>query len=372
MIRKLCVLLVIVMVSCEKKPDTPREMILGNWSVVNRDSVEPWEKDITGFEFLPDSVCDYKLGYLDWEKYMSDRTRPKEEKVIYSLGTQTKYSITKDSLKIFNLTEKKWELYQIKKFNKDTLIVKRDTVLSTFVKKNYDITKVPDFDAVVFSSSVCFGSCPGNDFIISKTGNVLYKGSYYVINKGWHTSKIPSTEFEKIQRRFKEADYLNLKSHYSIMASDGQTISVSFIKDGKIIKTIEDYSLSAPNEFIWAYMPLINYEQKLDFKPKTSKKYLDNDFFHSSIVTVDEIKGMELAQSEVFYLVRLLMEAKKVDVKFDEKYLLHYENDYIKEMKTDGRYYKLYFKNGKPEIKDIGFNFITDNKLKDKFEIIKR
>ncbi|MFD2603380.1 DUF6438 domain-containing protein [Flavobacterium suzhouense] len=379
MVKNLFVLfLVVFFLSCEKKPVTPQEMILGNWSVVNKDSVMPWERDIRGFEFLADSTCDYKVGFWDWHKYQEERNRAiknkqsLDDKILNYLGTKTKYKITKDSLKIFNLTEKIWELYQIKKFNKDTLIVKRDTIVSTFTKKKYDIGMSPDFDAVVFSSSLCYGSCPANDLVISKTGEVLYKGSYHVLNEGWYTAKIPLTEFEKIQRRFKEADYMGLKNDYYTMVTDSQQISVSFIKDGKIIKTISDYADSAPNEFIWAYTPLMYLGQKLDLKSKENKKYLDNDFFHSSFVTVDEQKGMNLTQSEVFYLVTLLMDAKNVDVRFDEKYLLRYDNNYIKEVKTDGRYYKLYLKNGKTEIKDIGFNYITDNKLSEKIEIIKR
>lgn len=373
MVKKLFVLLLIVFFSsCEKKPATPHEMILGNWSVVNKDSVKPWLKDIRGFEFLPEGVCDYKLGYLDWERYRAGRVTPYEEKVVYSLGTKTKYSVSRDSFKIFNLTDRKWDRYILKKLNKDTLIIKKDTIVTTYIKKNYNTSRVPDFDAVVVSSSLCFGDCPMNDLIISKNGNVLYKGGHHVTKKGWYTSKIQASEFDKIQRRFKEADYINLKNNYRMMASDGQTVSVSFLKNGKIIKTVEDYSDSAPNEFIWAYMPLITIGQRLDLKPKTTKSYLDNDFFYSSFVTVDEVKGMNLTQAEVFYLVTLFMDARDADIKFDEKYLLRYETDNVKEVKTDGRYYKFFLKNGKTEIKDIGFNFITDNKLSDKFETIKR
>lgn len=358
--------------SCDKKPQIPQEKILGNWSVVNPDVVEPWKRDRTGFEFLPDGVCDYKLGYLDWDRYMADTITDSSEKVIYSLGVQTKYSISKDSLKIFNLAEKKWSGYKIETFNEDTLTIRRDTVLTRFIKKNYDISNSPDFDAVIISSSPCFGSCPMNDIIVSKKGDVIYKGKYHVTKKGWYTSKLSVSEFEKIQRRFKEADYSKLKNNYSTMVSDSQSISISFIKDGRIIKTIYDYAESSPNELIWAYLPLVTLGQKLKLKPKDINTHLDYDFLSSSFLTIDGTQGLNLIESEVFYLVTLFMDAKNVDNEFNEKYFLSYNDIYIKNIKTDGRYYKIYFKNGKTEIKDIGFNFITDNNLNEKFEIINR
>jgi hypothetical protein len=380
MIRKLFVLLVIVMVSCEKKPDTPQEMILGNWSVVNKDSIKPWEKDITGFEFLPDSVCDYKPGYWDMHRYENERLtaiknknlKSLENEVLYYLGTKTKYKVSRDSLKVFNLTEKTWDAFKIRKLTNDSLVLVKDPVVQIFVKKFYDTTKNDGFDAVIVSSSSCYGSCINNDIIIHKNGDILYKGNFHVVKEGWHTAKISPSEYNVIMKRFKEADYLSLKNDYSIPVTDSQSISVSFLKDGKIIKTINDYADSAPNEFIWAYIPLVSLGQRLNLKPIDIKTYLDKDYFYSSFVSVDKVRGMDLSSSEVFYLVTLLMDAKDVNVKFDEKYILHYDTDHIREVRTDGRYYKLYLKNGKTEIKDIGFNFITDNKLKDKFEIIKR
>lgn len=358
--------------SCEKQIQMPQEMILGNWSVVNSDNVKPWEKDIRGFEFLPNNICDYKLGYLDWNRYMADSITDREKRVVYSLGTQTKYAVSKDSLKIFDLTKKKWDRYKIKNFNKDTLVIKKDTIVTTLIKKNYIISNVPDFDAVIVSSSSCFGPCPMNDIIILKNGNVLYKGSYHVPKKGWYTSKISISDFDKIQKRFKEADYLKLKNTYSTMVTDSQSISISFVKDGKIIKTIEDYAQSSPNEFVWAYLPLVVLSQELVLKPTSINSHLDIEFFYSSFVTTDRMKGFNLAETEAFYLLALLMHAKNVDVKFDEKYFLNYNNAYINQVTTDGRYYKLYFKNGKTEVKDIDFNFITDNKLNGKLEIIKK
>jgi hypothetical protein len=380
MIKKFIVLsLALLLISCEKKPQTPQDMILGNWSIADT-ATEPWKRDIRGFEFLPVGICNYKPGYWDWHKYENERlTALKNDRradldniVMYYLGTRTKYSILKDSFKIFDLSEKKWEGYKIKKITNDSLILIKDTIVTTYVKKYYEIEKSEDFDAVILSSSGCYGTCTSNDIMIDKDGNIIYKGNYYVTKKGWHTAKISPSEFNIIMKRFKEADYMNLKNDYSAMITDNQNISVSFIKNGRIVKAIDDYAGSAPNEFIWAYIPLIKIGLKLDLESKKINKILDNDFFYVYLMTNDKKRSLELSPSEMFYLINLLMDVKDTEANFNEKYTFSYNNDFIKEIKTDGRYYKLYFKNGKTEIKDIGFNFVTENKLKEKFEIINR
>ena len=379
MIKKLLIILVVLSVSCEKKPLTPQEMILGNWSIVNK-STKPWERKIKGFNFLKDGECDYKPGYWDWHKYENERiTAIKNDKkrdldniVMYYLGTKTRYNISKDIFKIYDLSEKKWDAYKIKKITKDTLVLSKDTIVTTFTKKHYEVEKSENFDAVILSSSPCYGSCISNDILIYKSVNVVYKGNFHVVKEGWHTAKISPFEFNIIMKRFKEADYMKLKNDYSTMTTDSQSISVSFVKNGKIVKTIDDYADSAPNEFIWAYIPLVELGQKLNLKSKKIETTLDNDFFFAYLITNDKKKALDLSTSEMFYLVNLLMDETNIEIKFNEQYTLSYNNDFIKEIKTNGRYYKLYFRDGKTQVKDIGFNFITESNLKNKFEIIKK
>jgi len=166
----LFIAMVVLLFSCEenkakiavqKKYQTPQEMLLGNWTpfdTFKKGSMNAiLHSDRRGFEFLPDSICEYKNGYMDIERYENDTTIDREEKVMYELGTKTKYSFTKDSLKIFNLTDKKWDGFKIKKLTGDTLIISRDKGWSTFIKKEYETQNVPDFDAVIVSASTCFG-----------------------------------------------------------------------------------------------------------------------------------------------------------------------------------------------------------------------
>lgn len=363
-------MVIFCVISCAKKADAPEDIILGNWVAIDTTN-KPWHRDMRGFEFYPYGVCDNKVGFWDWHSYEKDTITPRDEKFARALGSITKYIITKDSLKIYDLTEKKWDGYAIDKFKGDSLVLKKDSVYSTFLRKHYDISKVPDFDAVIVSSFICYGSCPASEIMISKNGDVLYKGNHFVAKKGWYTSTISDSILNRITRRFKQADYINLKNDYHTIVSDSRRVTVSFIKNGRIFKTIEDYADSAPKEFVWAYDNLVYLNQFLDLKPKAIDTSLDCTSLYSSFRTMNKVMGMEMPESEGFYLVSLLMDAKTVTTPFDEKYEWSYDTDAIPKITTDGRLYKLYYKNGKTEIKDIGFNFITDNKLKNKIEIIK-
>lgn len=364
--------------SCVRKSDTSAELILGNWVEVKKkpgkndiDLPPPPGNDTIGYEFKQNGICEFKNGYYDWNKFYNDTVTDRETRVIQYLGAETKYKISKKSLRIFNPASKKWDAFGISKITKDTLILKNYKGLITFSKNIYNTSKVPDFDAIIVSSSSCYGACPANEIMISKKGDVLYKGNFYVKKKGWYTSKIAQSQFKKISERFQKANYMVLKDDYYTTVTDNRSVSVSFIKNGKIFKTIEDYADSAPKELIWAYVPVTMLAQKLDLNPKQVTPFLSNTIFNSSLTTGDNLKSMELTASEGFYLVSLLLDAKVTNATFNDNYDWSYSTPAVTKITTDGRYYKIRYIDDKIEIRDIGFNFITENKLKNKLETIK-
>jgi hypothetical protein len=334
----------IVALSCKEKPQTRQEMILGDWGTVDttKNSMNHViYGDTRGFEFLSNGICDYKAGYMDYERFMNDTT---SEKVPYFLGTKTKYSITKDSLKIFNLSEKKWDNFKIDKLNKDTLILsttEKGNRGGLFIKKEYKTDNVPDFDAVIVSSSPCFGACPANDIMITEDGDVFYYGEYHVVHKGIYTSKITKEQFDKIELRFKQANYLQLNDNYSAGHTDGQTVDVSFIKNGKVIKTISDYSRFSPPEFIWAYVPLMYLNQEVKLTPFKIPEYLKYAF---SMSVKKQGQVLAFTESESLYLLYLLTKGKECNKNFKEEYELENNNKSVSRITSDGRFYKFYLK----------------------------
>ena len=80
------------------------------------------------------------------------------------------------------------------------------------------------------------------DLLISKNENALFFGEEYISKKGIFTSKISKNSFNDVENSFKKSNITKLKDRYSSNWTDLNTISVTFIKGKKIIKTIESIS----------------------------------------------------------------------------------------------------------------------------------
>jgi hypothetical protein len=350
---------VVILFSCkqEKNPENYNKLIVGDWEKIPAPpQIDPVYGKLpsfhipAGYSFSHDGSCEVKQGISDYnEKLRSKRY----------LGTFTTYKIFNDSVKMYNPFEKKWFALKINKLAGDTLVL--DSI--RFIRKKYDISKIPDFDAVVVSASPCYGSCPINNILINNDGSVIYRGLNFNTTNGNYSSTISRAEFNKIMMRFKKANYTHLNNEYSEMVTDNATVSIVFIKDGKIIKSISDYASSSPQDLIWAYEPLIYLSQQLKLTPLEVPEYLQSRLFTSFKKSVT---SLNLTQAEAFYLSNELQKGTVVPIQFNEKYSFTH-NEASEKITTDGRYYKFYFKDKTTKTIDIGYNFLT-NKLVQKFQ----
>lgn len=173
-----------------------------------------------------------------------------------------------------------------------------------------------------------------------------------------------------------------MKKHYSKGGTDAEMIAVTFVQGNKIFKTVQDYSNGGPNEFVWANIPLRHLYQsiKLDLIPVNNLPfYLNLHFFKF----IRGEKELELTQSESFLLWDTLRQGSKVSTEFKSRFNISFEPNYywfpsgdeeftgigyddekrskVKEISTDGRYYKFLIEGKEPETIDIGFNFFDTN-----------
>ena len=107
---------------------------------------------------------------------------------------------------------------------------KNQTSLLIFSKHRYLIDSSLIFDKIIVSSSGCYGSCPINDVIIDKHGNIFYRGSNYNLKNGYFKGLISNKEFSKISERFQKASIRKMNSNYSSGWTDDETVTVSFVK----------------------------------------------------------------------------------------------------------------------------------------------
>lgn len=347
--------------SCKQHPSQSanEKNILGDWVKVknpiflNKHNRVPELRDFSrsGFSFYADHKFDNKLGYLK-------RTDTNE---VY-LGTRSKYNIIADSLQLLNLEENKWESYKIIKLTSDSLQLGKDDGLATF--KHYDIKRQTNlnFDKIIMSTSGCYGSCPIMSIILNNDGSVLFKGLEYTGKKGLFTGHITKENFELLQHNFLTTNIDSLKSRYIAGWTDDETISTTFVKNGMIYKTVDDYGRIAPFQFTWAYNPVRYLYQQVKLKaiaqPSVIKNY--NALRGSGFKVNKNIA--ELTESETFLLFDYIKNGKQSIAKYKKRFKLNTTFGYYKhvEFETDGRFYKFIVK-GKPVVIDIGFNFYNVN-----------
>lgn len=304
-----------------------------------------------GFNFINEKELEFKQGF-----YKTDSGNN------YFLGTKTEYKLQNDSLLIHIPAENKWTSFKIRSLTKNKLEIQiYENLYEIYSKYEYTNNPNENYDEIIVSTSGCFGTCPIQSISIRKTGEVLYYGVDYNTINGLYRSEISNEDYYKIQESFKKANIDKLEKSYNAMWTDDQTISVSFIKNGKIYKTVEDYGRMSPPQFIWAYRDVSYLYQSLkldkvsiDFNPEIYR-YMDFE---------DQTHEYLMSESESFFLIRELIEKGKItDQEFETRYSTDYYSEHNRyEIFTDGRFFKIEEENGFVTY-DLGYNFFERNKI---------
>lgn len=228
-------------------------------------------------------------------------------------------------------------------------------------KLNYKINEKENFDKIIISKSPCFGSCPINDIEINKNGEIYYYGAHYNSKNGYFKSRIKVSEFNEIKNGLKKVNFLNLKDNYTANWTDVQEVSVTFVKDNKILKSITDYGSQSPKSFRINIEPLTYLYQKI--KLEEDKTVKDLQYINLRFEKGNKI--IKLTSSQIFFLWNLLNKSITTSKSFKAEFITNYNTDYdISKIETDGRFFKIFFKNKSSVTYDLGFNFIEKNELK--------
>lgn len=364
MLRAFFLLLLIVWLPCkqgyahDKAISQNEKLILGEWM-----SVKQRNEYMEGYIFLPDGSCERKSGFWKTEEGVDQWGR-----ITLFLGTKTTYKLDDHQLTIYDPGNNTWKSFKIFGISDDTLILQHDNdVLLRYAKLRPTIDSTALFDAVVISSSGCFGSCPISSTYLTKKGDVFYYGSSYNTFNGFFQSKVSSELVSKIESDFKKAGVMRLNDSYAASHTDDETITVTFIKNNRIVKTIRDYGRTSPAQFYWAYTPLRYLYQHIPLDTLEVPAYIHAEDF--SFKVKNKELTLDLSSSEGFYLWNLLLQSQEVQKKSTLDYVLLVRNKKLfKEIKTDGRFYELELTNNRQQTLDIGYNFFTENNLIKRFK----
>lgn len=381
--------LTILFLSCNRTIDSKnteiqlKENIIGDWERLYKkanphDPPPPPSAIIPPSSWLPQGMTfsndslEFYLGF-----FKDDRDSITGKRTVNYLGNSVPYKTNHDSIFYKNPLTGEWEFkWKFHRRIQDTLeLGYNDTIIFKYKKLIYDLEEVNDFDQIVFSSSGCYGSCPIINISVDKNGYVLFQGEGYVKSLGFFATMIDEKTTNHIFEKFKRAKPLELLDVYAVEHTDNQSITTTFIKNGEIIKTIDDYGLAAPAELIWAYIPIsgIHNSKELDSLP------LDKSFYpelHYFTFKKDNLI-LPLEKSESFYLWTELKKSKQTEKQINAEYILGFRDDYtywesepnkegqheyeIKSITTDGQFYKFEFKGENPITYDLGYNFIDRN-----------
>lgn len=333
-----------------------KKNILGDWIIVGnpvsgkRKNIDP-EYSIynkLGFSFYPNGSFDNKVGYV---KHKDSTNR--------YFGIRSKYRITNKAFYLLDPGRQKWDTCKLIKLTTDTLQFKIRGALATFIHYKSTSQKNPDFDKIILSSSGCMGSCTNMSIMLNNDGTIIFAGGEFTDKKGTYTGKISKERFKLLQADLFITDVRSLKNSYRGGVSDDETISITFVKDGKIYKSINDYGKTAPAQFIWAYNPLRYLYQTLTLKTVSYRDLLPQ---LNSLKWKKDNKVADLPQSETFLLSYYLNKGKTFDGKFNPRFKLapSYQLRSPNDVDTDGRYYT-FIQNSKSITIDIGFNFYDIN-----------
>lgn len=344
--------------SCKKNTVNP-ELLLGDWEFIKVEN----QKDPStvyfpsDFSFANDSIYQRNDGFFQ-------EVIPQQE--YKYLGQKSKFYVERDSLHIFSPATKKYFSQKIFKLTKDTLVLldAEDETAFVYKKRKYENPSKINLSQITLTLGPCFGNCPVSSISIDSDGNVFYLGDINTKYKGLFKGKINTEVFSEIVTDLNKIKFAGLKNEYSIEVTDLPDISVTFIDDKKIIKTIYAYGNAEPrqlksilNKIMYAYQD-------------SNLKKIDYDY---PLIYPIIFQNLSLLYSETFYLQTLLLNAPKTNSSFNPKYnyktsLIIPENfNYEKysqlerTVKTDGRYFKLQDKNNQFSTFDIVFNFLQQN-----------
>lgn len=340
--------------------DHYKNLIIGDWLFVKVERSESVQTDsldvytptkmLHGYTFKEGGVCQSLPGYFK----MSESTD------IEFSGKNTKYVLYKDSLRIFNLARNGWDKRRIVSLTDKNLVLQIDDTTNLIYKKEiHPIARKLSFDKIIVSLSSSSGYS-ARDIVLSKNGDIVFYNEPWRKKNGMFTSKISLQDFQNIEDDFSKAHIDGLKNIYECTCSEFEQVTVTFIKDGKIYKTVRDEGAEAPKEFYWAYNSTTYLYQLLKLQPES----IDQRFPNEMYAFKKGNKIISLERSEGFYLSYLLKSAKVVKEKFKADFLLYsLSQNEFDDIRTDGRFYKIKLKDGTSETLDLGYNFLVKNEL---------
>jgi len=370
-----------------KRNQRLKELLIGEWEYCKEEPKYAEElefdyKKSLGIGFFQDSI-EFLDGWFlpPYKDFITGKLMAKY------YGNFVSYHIKKDSIFVQNPENKKFEfIWKFICVSNDTLHLAFDDSTTIKLKKLvYNIDTIPDFDQIIYSSTGCYGWCPIIDISIDENNYILFQGEGYVEKLGFYEGQIDNNLRKYIFDKFKKANPLRLQKLYAASHTDDESITTTYIKDKKIIKTIHDYGRTGTDDLLRAYVPVANLHNVINLN-----RIPDDEPFYPKYHYYRFEKGrsiLPLDKSESFYLWTELKKSKITSQEFMPDYTIKFTENFTywgpdankrkhkyeyKKITSDGRFFKFEYKNVPSITYDLGYNFIEINFEKSDFIELKK
>ena len=378
---------ILLCIGCsEKKSFFQYSDLVGEWELVDRaDLDKPYVPYINGGSLGP---CDRRVLVFHADSTVeiremqikTDYSNPYYSKTFSFPDYKFPFAIRQDSLKIlqdslsfFNFEDSTWFIgMPIRRLTSDTLILQTGENDSLLYRRAAPLPEtLPVFDAIVLSAtnSYCRSTTPIINIMIRADGRVLFHCERSIDSTGIYKATLTPEQYATIQNLFRRADIKNTEMDffYKERPPGSEQISITFLKDGRIYKTITDYGSSAPADLMWAIVRLRHLYLQLALTKLADSElsvYENMRPFYLRHGTM----YYRITPSESFLLWSYLRKGKLTAEHATGRnlYISHitdgaFSNGESCTMKTDGQRYTFLVKGKTPVTIDIGFNFIEQN-----------
>lgn len=369
----LYILLILCTISCNNPFDkNTSEALQGDWVRENY----PIEKDSIFEEPLPDlyrinTLFTFKADTLFNSNHFGSYNE-KTKKYKY-LSYKAEFQVKDSMISWFNtITKKNIDFGKVKKFTTDTIYLENFMLI-----REKKIHQYNDFDAIIVTSSGCYGTCAIYNFSLDKSGSIIYAGEGFTKIKGVYKGTINKEYFNYFKQVLNQINLKNTDNEYTNNETDGNSEEIVFIKNNKVFKRISFYINDGPPKV----KQLLDILRLMDFYIENKKTYNNESYF--SILSNLAFDSSPL-DSEVFikhlsfYLWTELMKHPTNKFDFNSKTFRLKENVYryywledlpninassLETIETDGQRFQIKFKNKPIQYYDLGYNFLVNNDL---------
>ena len=222
----------ISIISCKNSFDKEiKEHLQGDWSKEFYDKTNNDPNELPSIFFNINNIYKFSSDTI----YDSNHFSIYNEKTndFEYLGYKTNFKIKNSVVSWYNTASKKnIEFGKVEKLSKDTIYFAHFMLVRDKVKQQFNNV----FDAIIVTSSGCYGSCPIYNYRLESNGDIIYAGEKFTQINGVYAGQINKEYFNYFKNKLNQIDLYQTDDQYSNNTTDGNFEEIVFIKNNKITK----------------------------------------------------------------------------------------------------------------------------------------